>query len=244
MRVLLLGDSHGSADHIDFAFDKAERFDCDAIFVLGDFGWWPKFKDGQEFINFCCVRAQQTEIPLYFLDGNHEDHQSLDRHVAERGREGFIELAPKFYYSPRGNTWEWDGVKFMSLGGAYSIDADYRDLDVDWFPQEIISPEDVEYCLENIDSVDVMLTHDAPIDVNMGAHMLSGGRNWIKGDEHTIANRTKLQRVVDHVKPRVLMHGHWHLCYKDRLQGGPKVHALDCNYSASNSWTILDTEDF
>lgn len=243
MRLLLLGDSHGFADHIDFAYDKAERFSCDAVFVLGDFGWWPKWKDGKEFIKYCCLRAQSSEIPLYFLDGNHEDYSSLDVHVAEHGRDAFIQLAPKFFYSPRGNTWEWGGVKFATLGGAYSIDCLDRTLGLDWFPQELISPEDVDYCLE-LSPVDVLLTHDAPIQVDMAAHMMAAGRNWIKGDPTTIANRVELQKVVDHLQPSVLLHGHWHLSYREKLLNGPKVVGLNCNFKPSQSWTVLDTDDF
>lgn len=243
MRVLLLGDSHCDAEHIDFAYDKAERFDCDAIFVVGDFGWWTNFKEGHTFLKFCALRARRTEIPLYWLDGNHEYHPDLVAMVEDYGRDGFIELDPHFYYSPRGNAWEWDGVKFMSLGGAYSIDRDFRIKDIDWFEQELITEEDVDHCIAN-GPVDVLLAHDAPLAVDMAMEMAMSGRQMLKGDISTIENRERLQRVVNANAPSVVVHGHWHLQYTDRPQEGLKVIGLDCNHSPSRSWTILDTKDF
>lgn len=243
MRVLILGDSHCDLEHIDFAYDKAERFDCDAIFVVGDFGYWSNFKEGQNFLLFCALRAARTEIPLYFLDGNHEYHPDLLAMVEDEGREGFIELEQHFYYSPRGNTWEWDGVKFMSVGGAHSIDRMARTDGIDWFEAELITEEDVEYASTQ-GQVDVLLSHDAPLAVDMSAQMVSHGRNMIKGDLKTIANRERLQRIVNSCTPKIVIHGHWHLQYQDRPFEGMKVMGLDCNHNASRSWTIIDTEDF
>lgn len=243
MRVLLLGDSHCDAAHIDFAFDKAEEFDCDTVFVVGDFGWWSNFKQGHDFLRYCALRARRAEIPLYWLDGNHEYHPDILGWIDESGRDGFIELDRHLFYSPRGNAWEWGGVRFMSLGGAFSIDRSFRDEGIDWFEDEMITEEDVEYCIEN-GPVDVLLTHDAPLCVDMFAQMAAAGRRMLKNEVNTIANRERIQRVVNANTPKVVVHGHWHLQYTDRPDKGLKVIGLDCNHTPSRSWTILDTKDF
>lgn len=245
MRILVLGDSHCDAEHIDFAYDKAERFNCDAIFVVGDFGWWTNFKDGHEFLRFCSLRARRTEIPLYWLDGNHEYHPDLVAMVEDEGHDGFIELDQHFYYSPRGNTWVWDDVRFMTLGGAFSIDRANRILGIDWFEEEMISEDDVDYCIDQ-GEVDVLLCHDAPAEVDMNAEFATKGRRMYKDHiEGTFRNRERLQRVVNACNPNVVVHGHWHhqYTYISDLVENRRVFGLDCNMAAGRSWTVLDTQD-
>lgn len=244
MKILVLGDSHCDIGHIDFAYDKAERFDCDAVFVVGDFGWWPNLEGGIEFAQFCARLAAYTEIPLYFLDGNHEYHTDLALMVEDEGRDGFVELAPHFYYSPRGNTWTWDDVRFMTLGGAYSIDSGGRTLGVSWFEEELITEADTNYCIAQ-NEVDVLFCHDAPAEVDMNMQFAMHGKAMIHEMEgHTITNRDRLQRVVNSCNPRTIVHGHWHQQYTwmSDIVDGRKIMGLDCNFSQGKSWTILETE--
>lgn len=243
MRILLLGDSHHDPTHINFAYEQAARFDCEVVFVLGDFGWWPNTRYGIDFIKFCGLISRRTGIPLVFLDGNHEHHLSLNRFVEEDGRDGFIKLDSHLMYSPRGHHWEWDGIKFMTLGGAFSIDRSARSLGFSYFEEEVIDDADVERCM-SAGKVDVLLTHDAPTEVDLAAEFATVGRKLLKERiSGTEANRERLQRVVDRCNPDYIFHGHWHIDYRQRLENGRLVSGLDCNGRPRESFSILDTDE-
>lgn len=237
MRVLVAGDVHGDANHALFLFDKAKRFDCDVIVQCGDFGFWPRWRDGKFFLEYVSRKSEEFGIPFFWIDGNHEDHDALDDLVPMDCRSG-VQILPGLTYLPRGTVWEWDGVTFGAMGGAYSIDKGWRDPGYDWFPQEVIQEHDIERAQE-AGPVDVMFTHDSPLGVNMATHL---GRP-IAPSMGSLANREMLQRVIETWTPKVLVHGHWHVQYTDRVDG-TKVIGLAHNSKMGRSWTVIDTEDF
>lgn len=247
MRVLFGGDSHADSNYIDYLYFRAKKMSADRIFVLGDFGFWPRMAGGVAFLEHVREVSEDYGIPLYWLDGNHEDHEKLadltgDGHIRDRfiptaymtssGRQ----VADKVLYSPRGHVWEWDGITFGSMGGAFSIDRDFRDLGFDFFYEELITVEDVNYVKEQDKRVDVMLSHDTPASVDMAAEMMMHGRQ-----PNTGSNRDLLEQVRSVWQPRTILHGHWHLCYSQAV-GDFTSRGLDCNMKPSKSWTLLDTE--
>ena len=57
---------------------------------------------------------------MYWIDGNNENPTALA--VLDAGLDGFVEVADRCLYIPRGHRWTWRGVHFGALGGAFSID--------------------------------------------------------------------------------------------------------------------------
>lgn len=56
---------------------------------------------------------------------------------------------------------EWAGVRFLGLGGAFSVDRNARKVGRSFWFEETITDEEVELACENgKDGVDVMLAHD------------------------------------------------------------------------------------
>lgn len=237
MRILLSGDSHADINHLKAIEAKINKFDCDIVFILGDYGFWPQDKGGLKFLNAC----SKLGFPVFFLAGNHEDHDMLDKHY-EDSIGGFIQVHPNVYWTPRGLIWKWDNVTFGAMGGAYSIDRKRRVKYIDWFPQEIISEEDVE----NFDSrVDVLLTHDVPSMVDISTPFILEYNRPIEIDKGTDLNRERLNEIVLKAEPNKLIHGHWHMFYKqdvDTSWGKMQTIGLNCNRT-SDWWTILDTEE-
>lgn len=174
-----------------------------------------------------------------YLTGN--CHDILDKHL-EDSIGGFVQVHPNVYWTPRGLVWKWDGITFGAMGGAYSIDRKRRVKYIDWFPQEIISEENVE----NFDSrVDVLLTHDVPSMVDIITPFILEYNRLIDVDKGTSLNRERLNEIVLKAQPDKLIHGHWHMFYKqdvDTSWGKMQTIGLNCNQS-SDWWTILDTEE-
>lgn len=239
MRILVSGDSHCDINHLKSISSKVQKFDCEKVYIVGDFGFFPSDKGGLKFLD----AISDLDFPVYFLAGNHEDWEILDKHVesTEPNDEGFIEVHPNSFYAPTGHSWTWDGVKFLSVGGAYSIDRKRRVKFISWFPQEIITEEDVANCM-GVGEVDVLLSHDGPACADLSLEFASQYGDmrefWI--EENTELNRQRLQVIVDMTHPKYLVHGHWHLGYKQKI-GDLFIQGLNCNANP-DYFTVIDTD--
>lgn len=247
MRILLLGDTHGSRSAISFAFELASTHSCDRLFQLGDFGFWPKSEDGNTFLEFCDKQASGSGLPLYFLAGNHEDWNDLDYVFAtyRTDEDGFHKYGA-MRIAPRANAWVWDGINFANMSGAFSIDRKFRTLNLDWFEQEMPREEDLNVLQEimwekSIGHVDVMLAHDAPVNLyeNLG-HPDQVFDHPLAFVAQDIANK-----AVMSVEPSVYVHGHWHMGHR---YWHDTTYCIGLNQMTqsqgvpNNSLAILDTE--
>ncbi len=195
----------------------------------------------------------------HVLDGNHEDFDLLSdlaeiyfgdptKKIAAihewNPHNAPVPLSPQLSYLPRSSTWEWDGVKFLALGGAVSVDRSRRVKHVSWWPQETIKTWDVHRSLQR-PKVDVMLTHDFPQGVPTMMDAMRDGP-WhlnAKLEGESATNRIYVETVREYHQPKMLFHGHMHHDYEDMWKG-TKVRGLNCNGSGKRSWFIFDTEEF
>lgn len=260
MRILLAGDIHGDARHLEYLFRVAGNTRCDRIVALGDFGFWPASES--EFLEKAHELTTQPDAPtLYWLDGNHEDHTALRilQEEAFYDVEGFMamdRISSKFLYIPRSLAWVWDDVKFVAIGGAFSVDRAARTLNESWFPEEIITPRDLSRAVVNAAflqpeadevSIDVVLSHDAPESADLPAHMLTRQNRQLIPIEESARQRRLLETFRKIVQPRYWFHGHYHLNYRYRIEtpDAPPtlIEGLDRNRTTGFSWTVLDTQD-
>ncbi len=259
MRILMAGDTHGDASHVRHLLSVAQLQRCDRIFVLGDFGYWEHTGEGRNFLNRVDIHADLKDIPIYFLDGNHDKTSLLleTYDVYDDGdSDGFLLVREYVRYARRGLTWIWDDVEFIALGGAYSVDKQWR-LDREaksglpeslWFPEEEMTDEEMNEILDqrHTRSVDVMLAHDKP---------RSSAPRWNRKDFlECLPNQDRLQAAVQALKPVLYLHGHLHFRYTDNI-ADCRVEGLDCNTrdqdfttgrtvpDPSASWYVLDTDD-
>lgn len=211
--VLLLGDVHGDAGWFRLVCDKAERLGVDTILQLGDFGYW-EHRDGGAFLDSCSDALAERSLDCIWIDGNHENHTVLrrnygpegDRHEAAPG--GFWRIRPRLFYAPRGLRWEWHGATFVAAGGAYSIDKAYRVEGSSWWPEETLTDAEVEAIIGDGSKVDVVVAHDAPVLAEgvMGPQTVGDKDSWPESKN----NRVRVQRIVDRLRPKLLVHGHYH----------------------------------
>jgi len=219
MKLLLAGDWHGNTSAGYRAVAHATKHDCQTIVQLGDFGYWEHTSEGQKYLWKLEKILVRENINLFFVDGNHDNHPLLWA-MYPPGKDGFCKVRENLFYAPRGHRWEWDGVSFMALGGAYSIDKEWR-LErerkvkkprTSWWPTEMIRPEDVEAASLN-GRVDVVFSHDCPAGVEIpGIHA---------ADKHifpdSMVNRERLREAVRAVRPRLICHGHYHVRDRNHL---------------------------
>src|SRR5690606_29429240 len=192
MRVLYAGDTHGNYVHIDYLYNQAKEFDVDIIFQLGDFGYWEHKQKGVSVVTHVESKTQTYGIPLYFLDGNHENHPLLWKTYQTENEEGFIVVRDGLFYSPRGHRWIWNDTRFLSIGGSFSIDRNYRRPGTSFWFEEEITEEDVHKAIQG-GKVDVMLCHDVPAVVDINQIMFIQTGQTIRLIRESAIQRDRLQ---------------------------------------------------
>lgn len=234
-RLLLAGDTHGNGRWCSVLSAIARRHQCDAVVQLGDFGFWPHQEWGRQFFKHVSELAAAGP-PWYWLDGNHENHDMLQALLETRpdasSASSPVEIAAGLHYLPRGCRWEWSGVRLGALGGAASIDADWRTEGVSWWRSEEPTVGDLLRLGDG--QLDVLLCHDSPIvPPDLVDHVK---------DDHPPSRgvRQLLVQAVENTRPHLLIHGHWHHQYNGRYDDTTVVGLASDQQHNDGSWLVLD----
>lgn len=215
-RIGIAGDWHGDKDWALARLEDFRAAEVRLILHLGDFGIWQD-ENGDNYLNSLNVTAEANGQKLLVTLGNHENYAMVDALVTLTSGEfaGWQvnpEL-PNILYATRGQRWEWDGVSFVSLGGANSIDRYTRQEGINWWPEEQISYGDVMRTAQG-GYADVFLSHDCPAGVPLfdeGHDTQVTGARWTEAAlDYAAHSRVDLRAAVDDVKPGILFHGHYH----------------------------------
>jgi hypothetical protein len=193
-KILLLGDTHGRWDHMNQIINKQKPT---MILQVGDFGFWPNYHNFDN--NYIKGEIKNHDIPIYWCDGNHEDHISIRKAI---GDKGYLEVSPYVYYMKRGTIQELpDGRKILWLGGAWSVDWQHRMDGKDWFrEEELLTERDISRVFDmKQGEIDIVISHTCPNEFIMGY-----------GDEHFDPSRKVLSFVLNHIRPKRWYFGHWH----------------------------------
>lgn len=228
-RVAFAGDWHMNKPWGVSAIEYAADQGADVLLHVGDFGY--------TFLPYFLMQvssaAERAGMPLLFVDGNHEDFPKLHRWPV--GPNGLRQIAPMVWHIPRGFRWEWDGLRFLGLGGAHSVDGIWRRRSGDlWCVEERITPEQADE-VAAAGGTDVLITHDCPAGVDIPG--LGDDEFHFPPIEilRAVEHRELLRRVVDEVKPAQIWHGHYHRRYAvtaDLGWGQVAVSGLDCDGTA------------
>ncbi len=252
-RLLIAGDTHGNLDWIGTLCKLAARHGCQGIVQLGDFGFWPdqqiwrselRLVINNRWLDAVAAVAARHNVWLRVLDGNHDAHPlARDAYPADGNgvrpiRSGVIDWAD------RGSIWSWCGRRFAALGGAVSIDKEWRRPEVSWWSTEEITEAELRTVVDRAagSRVDVLFTHDAP--------ELPPGFRELSNPTLAAACRRSTQIIeaaADELQPEVLMHGHFHAGYQ-RLVGRPwgdyRVVGLASDEEAADpyggAWCVLE----
>jgi predicted phosphodiesterase len=156
--ILLLGDIHGTASILRKAIEVSKESDAVAIIQLGDFGLFP---DTEAWFR---ENVKDTHIPVYFIDGNHDNCQRW----VECDTVTQVWDDRELYYIPRGTVMELDGRTVAFMGGASSIDKKMRlENNMHWDVNENINDGHINRLLSNAENktIDILLTHCPPHSV-------------------------------------------------------------------------------
>lgn len=168
----------------------------------------------------------------------HEDHDQLSAHLATCGQGVSITIAGRVHWLPRGYRWSWHGRTWLALGGATSVDRPIRTPGVDWWPEEAITyRQGVEVMAGG--PADVMVTHDCPAGVPMALPKPPAWWEMEPAENH----RDVLAGIVAEVRPRWLMHGHYHLAHNTTVamaHGEMQVTGLAADGALAGNYRLLN----
>ena len=172
--IYITGDTHR-----DFSRLYNNRLNKnDMLIILGDVGL-NYYLNGQDnemkgFVNafnykFFCIRGNHEERPE-----NIDTYKEVDMF----GGKVFIEdKYPNLIFAKDGETYNINDKKILVIGGAYSVDKNYRiSHGYKWFKDEQLSYKEMDNILTNIkgEHFDIVLTHTCPFKYEPVETFMSG----------------------------------------------------------------------
>lgn len=209
----ITGDTHGNLDRI-ITFCQNNNIDKkDTIIILGDVGLNyyedSRSKRAKQYYSerICC--------DLLCIHGNHEKNPEYMKEMKEKEWKGGIvyyeEEFPTILYAKDGEIYDLDGKKAIALGGAYSVDKEYRlMMGWHWFADEQMAPEVMQRCEDTLDKVgwkvDYVLSHTVPLSAEPVEFFL-------KGIDQSKVDKTMeiwLETIKDRLQFERWYAGHYH----------------------------------
>lgn len=163
--IYITGDTHIPIDIRKLSSSKfKEQKDMtknDYVIICGDFGGvWDNSNEELYWRKW----LQKKNFTTLFVDGNHENHEllnSFEVHSWNGGKVHFIN--DSIIHLMRGQIFMIDGIKIFTMGGAESIDKQFRVEGKSWWKQEMPSYIEYEEGLMNLEKhnfdVDYIITH-------------------------------------------------------------------------------------
>ena len=155
MRFLIAGDSHGEFQTLtDVIRNSVNGFGIDAVIQVGDFGFFKQYIESIQ---------HPFQVPVYAIDGNHEDHKWLKK------QKSFEKL--NLFYMKRGTVQEFDGRTVCFVGGAMNADRKQTGSIQNRTTNYLLNSEADEIVseLNQLDKpIDLMVTHSVPHSIGVG----------------------------------------------------------------------------
>jgi 3-oxoacid CoA-transferase subunit A len=226
---LITGDTHGyPSSRLKFIFGSTELSPQNtAIIILGDsgFNYYESIEDSIEK-----ERASAFGCRIYCVRGNHEKRpdDAGAKLVWDDDVDGAVfmeEDFPQIRYFLDGGTYNINGYDTLVVGGAYSIDKDFRlQAGLKWFENEQLSMAERTMILQTVKNshFNFVLTHTAPLSVEPSDLFINGiDQNKV---DKTMENW--LEELKNIITFDVWCFGHYHA---DRIEA-PKFEQFFVSY--------------
>ena len=204
--IFITGDTHRDFSRLDnIGFNKD-----DMLIILGDAGINYFLNKEDNKIKDC---LKKYNIKMFCIRGNHEERPeniSTYKEINMFGGKVYIEEEyPYLIFAKDGEEYNIDGKKVLVIGGAYSIDKEYRLMyGYKCFRDEQLTKEEMDTIYNKVKGkhYDVVLTHTCPYKYEPVEVFLSGidQSKVDKSMEHF------LDKIEDSIKYDKWYCGHYH----------------------------------
>ena len=164
--IYITGDKHGDYNDIfNFCYKHKTTRD-DIMIILGDAGI-NYYLDDRDYI--LKNSLLQLPITLFCIHGNHEERpENIRSYKTKSFQNGIVyyeEEYPNIIFAKDGEIYDFNNQKTLVIGGAYSVDKDYRlMMGYNWYSSEQPSEETKNKVKKVIkdNKIDVILSHTCP----------------------------------------------------------------------------------
>ena len=164
--VYFTGDIHGSPFKLQVFCRYMELTEKDTIVILGDVG--ANYYGGKRDKQFKEQIAKLAPT-IFCIHGNHEQRPAnIPSYKAKEWNDGpvwYEEEYPNLLFARDGNIYVIDGVRYLVIGGAFSVDKNYRlSRGYGWWADEQPSEEIKARVGRRVanSGLDVILSHTCP----------------------------------------------------------------------------------
>jgi UDP-2,3-diacylglucosamine pyrophosphatase LpxH len=222
MSILLSGDFHANEkNELKFItkntllkkYQQAKYDEIKYQIILGDGGFLWHGNEEREAKNF--KKLAERSFPVLCVIGNHEpvlgrnDLQEVDIGIGEKVIQ-IKKEKPFVAYLKRGKIYKIENYKFLVLGGALSIDKEFRKPDKSWWENEYWSEDEKNELLAKIEKekrFDYVLAHTGPGKINRiisPYKLVSSNKKFF--DEVALLN----EKIDEMISCKQWFCGHWH----------------------------------
>jgi 3-oxoacid CoA-transferase subunit A len=193
--IFVTGDTHREFDRLYSLCGNEDAM----LIILGDTG-----------INYCLDNRDvylkdylnRLGIKLFCIRGNHEERPeniSSYKEAEMFGGKVFMEEAyPNLIFAKDGEIYNINGNKVLVIGGAYSVDKEYRLLyGYKWFKDEQLTEDEMARIYEKVkgEHFDIVLTHTCP-------HKYEPTEVFLNGLDQSKVDKT-MEKFLDQVEENI-----------------------------------------
>jgi 3-oxoacid CoA-transferase subunit A len=177
--VFITGDTHREFAHIEAFCERFQTSKDDIIVILGDVGinYFGTYLDveGTSKLNDNYLKSALCDLPItmFCLHGNHERRPESIGTYEETERFGGMvyweEKYPNLLFAKDGEVYELAGKRCIAIGGAYSVDKEYRlENHLGWWADEQPSEEIKQRVEQRLAAenwqIDIVFSHTCPFN--------------------------------------------------------------------------------
>ncbi|MBP3398345.1 MAG: metallophosphoesterase [Erysipelotrichaceae bacterium] len=211
-RVFVHGDCHTEFEWLEYFCEDNQTTKDDLMIILGDSGinYWNSTRD-------YVLKEKLLKLPITLLcvHGNHEERPyNIFSYQEKEMFEGIVyveEDFPNILFAKDGENYKIKDHRYLILGGAYSIDKQYRIIyGHRWYESEQPSQEIKNYVAKQLTKYnyefDIVLSHTAPLKFEP-VEMFLPGVDQSKVDKSTEEWLDDIENMIEYNK---WYFGHYH----------------------------------
>lgn len=239
MKIGFFGDIHENYNSfLEFLSKLSMYKKIDIAIQTGDFGL--------SFKNLNNINFETLTIPLYVIDGNHEDFNLINK---PNGLVLINELKKSnFFYQRRGSVINIDGNIIGFLGGALNVDKKQKVLSGNVITNDNVNRAITDF---NLFEPDIIVTHSCPSGIGIGLkgnpehgfgiynYIVMEGYDPGPNNDVGESELTRLWKNLK-TKPKHWIFGHFHQFHQTKL-GDTSFSCLPA-FKDKNNFIIFDTQ--
>ena len=207
--VYFTGDIHGNAKEILRISTKLNLTLDDVLIILGDVG---ANYYGERIDCHTKNVLAKAGTTILCIHGNHEMRPStIPTYKTKEWNGGTVwyeERHPYLLFAKDGEIYTIGKYRYIAIGGAYSVDKQWREPNVSWWADEQPSSEIKAYVEQQLatQDVDAILSHTCPFKYIPTEMFLSG----IKQSGVDQSTELWLDTIEERINYKAWFCGHWH----------------------------------